>query len=440
MRRFAHLVCVVILLFGAVILVPGAARGQGSISLERDRMKDILSVVSKEIEKNYFDPQLKGLDWKGLTAQAREKIDKAGTISDMVTAIFALVDKLQDSHTIFLPPGRVARIKFGFNAKDYGDEIRVYEVKKNSAAEAAGLQPGDRITSLNGYKAERATWQKMMLYFRSLQPVSRMEMGIVRGDQPVQKITVDAKVEHGQQVRDLTQIDTIYQLIREEQAEIGDDDKYHYGQHPDGIGYVEFRGFPNNMDLLDGLVGKIKNSKAVLVDLRGNPGGSVNALAATAGHFDAEASALMDMVGRKKTETVKVKPHQPQLSGPMFILVDSETASAGEIFARHFQVSGRAKVIGDQTSGQVVAAHFNSEKMGLDYAVMYGLEISVARVVFPGGEELEKRGVTPDIKCLPTGEQLHQKQDMCRALAYSLARKALSLPEESNNKIEIKPN
>jgi len=59
---------------------------------------------------------------------------------------------------------------------------------------------------------------------------------------------------------------------------------------------------------------------------------------------------------------------------------------------------------------------------------------------FPGGEELEKRGVTPDIKCLPTGEQLHQKQDMCRALAYSLARKALSLPEESNNKIEIKPN
>jgi carboxyl-terminal processing protease len=232
---------------------------------------------------------------------------------------------------------------------------------------------------------------------------------------------------------------TVFQLIREEQAEIGDDDKYHYSERPDGIGYVEFRGFPNNMELLDGLVGKIKNSKAVLVDLRGNPGGSVNALAATAGHFDPETSTLIDMVGRKKTETVKVKPHQPLLSGPMFILVDSETASAGEIFARHFQVSGRAKVIGDQTSGQVVAAHFSSEKMGLDYAVMYGLEISGARVIFPGGEELEKRGVTPDIKCLPTREQLLQKQDMCRALAYSLARKALSLPEESDNKIEIKP-
>ena len=440
MCRFARLARVLFLLFGAVILIPEVTRGQGNISLERDRMKDILGVVSKEIEKNYFDPQLKGLDWKGLTAQAREKIDKAATVSDMVTAIFVLVDKLQDSHTIFLPPGRVARIRFGFNAKAYGEEIRIYEIRKNSAAEAAGLQLGDRITSFNGYKAERATWQKMMLYFRSLQPITRMELGIVRGDQPVQKITIDAKLEPGQQVRDLTQIDTIYQLIREEQSEKGDDDKYHYSERPDGIGYVEFRGFPNNMELLDGLVGEVKNSKAILVDLRGNPGGSVNALASTAGHFDPEATALMDMIGRKKTETVKVKPRQPQITGPMFILVDSETASAGEIFARHFQGLGRAKVIGDQTSGQVVAAHFNSEKMGLDYAVMYGLEISVARVLFPGGEELEKRGVTPDIKCLPTGEQLHQKQDMCRALAYSLARKALALPEDSDKKIEIKPN
>ena len=78
-----------------MILIPEVARGQGNISLERDRMKDILGVVSKEIEKNYFDPQLKGLDWKGLTAQAREKIDKAATVSDMVTAIFVLVDKLR---------------------------------------------------------------------------------------------------------------------------------------------------------------------------------------------------------------------------------------------------------------------------------------------------------------------------------------------------------
>jgi len=78
-------------------------------------MKDILSVVSKEIEKNYFDSQLKGLDWKGLTAQAKEKIEKAGTVSDMVTAIFALVDKLQDSHTIFSTGTRGDQ--FGFNAR-----------------------------------------------------------------------------------------------------------------------------------------------------------------------------------------------------------------------------------------------------------------------------------------------------------------------------------
>jgi carboxyl-terminal processing protease len=437
MRRSFRVVCTAIVWFAAIALVPGIARAQGNLSLDRDRMKDILNVVSKEIEKSYFDPQLKGLDWKGLTAQAKERIDKAASVSDMLTAIFALVDKLQDSHTVFLPPGRVARIKFGFNAKAYGDEIRVYEVKKNSAADVAGLQPGDRITLVNGFRVERESWQKMMLYFRQLQPVARMDLQIVRGDQPPQKISVDAKVDQGQLVRDVTEIDTVYQLIREEQSDRGDDDKYHYSVRDDGVGYVEFREFPNNMEFLDNLVGKIRNSKATIVDLRGNPGGAINTLASTLGHFETEATALMDMIGRKKTETVTVKPRQPRLDGPMFILVDSETASAGEIFARHFQKSGRAKVIGDQTSGRVLAAHLVSEHWGVDYAVFYGIEISFARVVFPGGEELEKRGVTPDIKCLPSGEQLHQKQDVCRALAYSLARKALGLPEETEKKIAI---
>jgi len=91
MRRFARLILVVIFLFGPSVLVPGAARGQGDIAFERDRMKDILGVVSKEIEKNYFDGQLKGLDWKGLTAQAREKIDKAATVSGLEISVARVV-------------------------------------------------------------------------------------------------------------------------------------------------------------------------------------------------------------------------------------------------------------------------------------------------------------------------------------------------------------
>jgi predicted metalloprotease with PDZ domain len=74
----------------------------------------------------------------------------------MITAIFVLVEKLQDSHTKFLPPGRVNRPLFGFSAQPYGDEIRISAVKKNGAAAEAGLQPGDRLMSVNGFRASAA--------------------------------------------------------------------------------------------------------------------------------------------------------------------------------------------------------------------------------------------------------------------------------------------
>ncbi len=114
----------------------------------------------------------------------------------------------------------------------------------------------------------------------------------------------------------------------------------------------------------------------------------------------------------------------------MFILIDSRSMSASEMFARHFQRTGRAKVIGDYSLGRVNAAHIIPLESGTYNLVLYGVEVSVARVVLPGGEELENRGVTPDQVCIPTGEDLREKRDPCRDLAVSLARKALGLPEQ----------
>lgn len=143
-------------------------------------------------------------------------------------------------------------------------------------------------------------------------------------------------------------------------------------------------------------------------------------------------------MGRKKTETLRAKPRKPIIAGPMFILVDSETASSAEIFARHFQLSVRGKVIGDHTSGRVLRAEYFSRKMGADIAVLYGINISVGRGLFPGGEDLEKRGVTPDVTCIPTGEQLKAGQDVCRGVAYGMARTALGLPAKLDSKIDQK--
>ena len=51
-------------------------------------------------------------------------------------------------------------------------------------------------------------------------------------------------------------------------------------------------------------------------------------------------------------------------------------------------------------------------------------------VFLPDGEELEKRGVTPDKVCIPTEEDLREEHDPCKDMALVLARKALGTTEQ----------
>jgi hypothetical protein len=87
---------------------------------ERFRMKSIAKTVSDEIERRYYDGNLKGLDWKALLEQTKQKIDNAKNVPDMLAAIYIMVDKLKDSHTHFLPPSVNVR-----NAKELCRPFRI---------------------------------------------------------------------------------------------------------------------------------------------------------------------------------------------------------------------------------------------------------------------------------------------------------------------------
>ena len=105
---------------------------------------------------------------------------------------------------MFLPPNRVGKPRFGFNAKAYGDEFMVYEVYKKSAAEKAGLKPGDRLLTVNGFGLQRASFGQMMLFFRAIRPVSALEIQYVRGVDPLAKLTLTAEMKQATVVTDMT--------------------------------------------------------------------------------------------------------------------------------------------------------------------------------------------------------------------------------------------
>lgn len=413
--------------FFGLALTTVASLSAQSIGFERARAKLMLKQVSDEIEDKFYDPNLQGLEWKELTAQAEQRIEKTDSIGDMLTAIFVLVDHLKDSHTIFIPPGRAARTLYGFEAKAFGDEIRIYEIEEDGAAASAGLQLGDRILAINGYATDRDNIDLMMLYFRVLRPVARMEISYSRGNERPRTILVEAEIKQGKRQMDLASGQDVYQLIRELES---DRETFHYRNYGDGIAYLQLPYFTPNKRFVKNLVKEIDSAKAIVVDLRGNPGGAVTGLEYLCGFFEAEPAVIAEMAGRKKNEPIRSKPQSPKLAVPLFILVDSQSASAAEVFARHFQRTGRGVVIGDHSSGRVTVSQFRRFEVGMEIVAFYGVSVAVARLVFPDGEELEKRGVTPDHLCLPTAEDLREERDPCRGKALALARASLGLPEE----------
>lgn len=408
--------------------LPSAGQDKG---FERKRGQRMLDKVCREVEKKFYDPDLRGLDWKALCTQAHERIENANSVGEILTNIFAVVNQLQDSHTHFFPPQRAAAVLFGFEAKAFGDEIRIYEVKEKGAAAKAGLQVGDRLLRINGFNVERSSFDLLMIYMRALRPVADMEIVFSRRDEPPRTVRVEGKVKQGKILWDISGLTfDIWELLRELDIE---EETFDTKNYEDGIGYLRlphFTGRTFYKMFLKGKVDDIKKSRAVIIDLRGNPGGAVDSLTYLCSFFESEPTVIANMVGRKKSEPIKVKPRRPNLSGPLFILVDSQSASAAEIFARHFQRTGRAVVIGDTTSGRVNISRSYEYKVGMDVAIYYGLQVAMARAVLPDGEELEKRGVTPDKVCIPTEEDLREEHDPCKDMALVLARKALGTTEQ----------
>src|SRR2546427_9592864 len=108
------------------LLVCSASSYSENVKAERRRAEQILNLVSKDVQNNFYDETLKGVDWAALTEQARQRIASADELGQMHGAISALVYQLHDSHTVFIPPKRKIKAVYGFKAKPFADNIYVY--------------------------------------------------------------------------------------------------------------------------------------------------------------------------------------------------------------------------------------------------------------------------------------------------------------------------
>jgi C-terminal processing protease CtpA/Prc len=419
----------------AFVLACGARPALAQVhSLERQEGRLMLATIKDDIKKNYYDPKFHGIDLDARFSEADEKIKQANSVGEIVGLIAQALMTLDDSHTYFEPPGITGRIEHGWQMQMIGDKCYVVAVQPGSDAEAKGLKPGDRILTLEGYKFGRANLSQLQYVIYELSPRPSLNVTVEQRDGKQRRLTIAAKVRQGKAVTDLTigVASDRMTLIREAQTEARLNAHRYYEVGDECLIWKMPRFDLENLKV-DEMMAKAKKRKALVLDLRGNGGGSEDMLLRLAGYFFDHDVKIGDLQRRKETKELIAKTRGDGVfKGQLVVLIDSESGSAAELLARLVQMEKRGRVIGDQSAGAVMRSRDYDHKLGVTLVMYYGASITDADIVMADGKSLEKIGVTPDEVMLPTSEDLAAQRDPVLAYGASLAGLKLT-PEKAGS-------
>jgi len=397
-------------------------QAQAVSSYDKQRGQMMLDQVRNDIKSNYFDPSLHGVNAETIFKDAAEKMKNAQSNGQILGIIASAVLSLDDSHTFFIPPDRQASTDYGWEMQAIGDDAYVTKVKEKSDAEAKGLKVGDMVHLIDGYQPARSNLWKLVYLYYALRPQPGMHVTVSSPGQQPRELDLLAKVKTRKPI-DLTNYSDYMDLVRDSQNEDAKRKKSHRLQEfNDDLLVWKMPEFDLSIDEVDSLMSKAKNRKALILDLRGNPGGYEETLLRMIGNLFDHDIKVGELQRRKETKPMTAKSRgENAFSGKLIVLVDSGSASSAEILARVVQLEKRGAVIGDLTSGAVMRARTFSHELGVTSAAFYGMSVTDADVKMSDGKSLEKTGVTPDEIKLPTGADLASKSDPVLAYAAKLA-------------------
>jgi len=396
--------------------------------IERDRAQSMLREIAADVKKHYYDPKYHGLDWESKVRETKQLIDQADSTNKALSLIAALLDSLNDSHTFFLPPRHTSLPDYGWKAQMIGDHCYVTHVRPGSDAESKGLKAGDEILALNGYRPTRENFWTMEYVLDTLRPQPALRLNLRDPSGKQRTLDIATRFKELKHVLDFTGGGSggdIWDWVRESE---NDEhwERVRAVEMGDELMILKVPGFNSTDSEIDSMIGKARKHKTLIVDLRENGGGDVDTLKYLLGGMFEKEIKIGDRVGRSERKPVIAKRRGSRFEGKLVVLVDSQSASASEVFARVVQIEQRAIVLGDLSSGSVMEARHYSYKAGVDRVVFYGASITDADIIMTDGKSLEHAGVTPDEVLLPTAGDIANNRDPVLALAADLAGVKLS--------------
>lgn len=384
------------------------AAAQKPTKLEIQQWRDALRLVKQELKAGYYDPAFHGMDVDARFDAADAKMESAQSLGQLVGIVAQVLLDLDDSHTYFVPPYNSTHVEYGWRIQPVGSDCYVSAVKPESDAEAKGLRVGDRVLAIDGRPMDRTkVWLAGYLY-NDLRPQTSVTLLVEKPGKQQQQLTIKA------QVRKDTYNASILDVIDDQREEDEDDrlTQQHFYEPSADVLIWKMPQIELTENELSEKAGKLKNRKAVILDLRGNWGGTVDTLQRFAGYFFDSNIKIADRHGRKELEPMTAKSQKEKaFKGQLIVLIDGASASAAEIFARLVQVEKRGVVIGDRSSGYVMQSRFKRLRTETIKPITFRIAVTNADVIMGDGKSLEHVGVIPDELLLPTAEEMSLNHD-----------------------------
>jgi carboxyl-terminal processing protease len=251
--------------------------------------------------------------------------------------------------------------------------IKVIAPIDDTPAQRAGIQAGDMIIRLDDTPVKGMTLAEAVNRMRG-KPNTEITLTIVRaGQEKPLKITV---------VRDVIQVKSVKSRLLEP-----------------GFGYLRITQFQaKTAQSLGQALNELKEQnkaplKGIILDLRNNPGGVLNAAVEVSDAF-LDKGLVVYTEGRSDGSQQKFNATPGDLlkGAPIVVLVNGGSASASEIVAGALQDHRRAVVLGEQTFGK------GSVQTILPLANGTAVKLTTARYYTPNGRSIQAEGITPDIK------------------------------------------
>lgn len=352
----------------------------------KDSPKVVLDEAWQLVNRHYVDGTFNQKDWQSTRQSLLSK--QYASRHHAYSALRKALAELNDPYTRFMSPqefkalttqtsGQLSGIGIRLEQNEDTNNMTIVNLLPNAPALKAGLKVGDRILAIDDNSTDAMDLKTASSLIRGeIDTTVKLRISRV-GQDPFE---ADIK-------RDVIELPTVHTKVKQEGS--------------NRIGYIRLLEFSAHAsEQMKAAIKDLETQKVdgFVLDLRGNPGGLLNASIEIAEMWLNRGFIVRTVDRKGKTDDIRAHP-TALTKRPLVVLVDGDSASSSEILTGALQDNSRAKVIGTSTFGKALVQSVHKLSDGS------GIAITVAQYFTPKGTDISHKGITPDISVKLTPEQ-----------------------------------